>query len=350
MLGIKSFSCLFCLLLFLSTQNVSAQKCNLLPTECNTIDVFERTAVSVVYIESLTVRRRLFSMDVFEVPQGTGSGFIWDDKGHIVTNYHVIQGSSSFSVTMHDHSSYDAKLVGFEESKDLAVLKIESGKKELNPVERGDSTKIRVGQKILSIGNPFGLDNTLTTGVVSALGREFKAQNERTIKNMIQMDAAINPGNSGGPLLDSGGRVIGVNTAIVSPSGGSAGIGFAVPINTVKRVVPQLIKFGKVIRPGLGVEVFSDAVARRYGLRGVVIAKVFENTSAAEKGLKGVTLTRRGEVRFGDVIVGLDGKEVTSADQFGHLLEKYRVGDVVPLKISRDGSERVIMIRLVQVN
>jgi S1-C subfamily serine protease len=333
------------------TANIAqASECKLLPDECNTIEVFERTSTSVVYIESLAVRRRIFSMDVFEVPQGTGSGFIWDKKGHVVTNFHVIQGSSSFKVTLHNQKSFDAKLVGFEESKDLAVLKIEPQGLNLAPVVQGDSGKIRVGQKILSIGNPFGLDNTLTTGVVSALGREIKARNERTIKNVIQMDAAINPGNSGGPLLDSMGQVIGVNTAIISPSGVSAGIGFAVPMNTVKRVVPQLIKYGKVIRPGLGVEVVSDAVAMRYGIKGVIIAKVFQNTSAKRKGLKGLSLNRNGEVRFGDVIIGIGGQKVVSADQFGHILENYKVGERVPIKVSRDGVEREIQITLVQLN
>tara|TARA_Y100001934_G_C12331131_1_gene765131 strand:- start:606 stop:1658 length:1053 start_codon:yes stop_codon:yes gene_type:complete len=338
----------FCL--FLPSHFANAEDCQLLPDECNTISVFDKTAPSVVYIESMAVRRRLFSMDVFQVPQGTGSGFVWDKNGHIVTNYHVVAGSSSFKVTLQDQRSFDAKLIGFEESKDLAVLKIVATELGLEPVQQGDSTKLRVGQKILSIGNPFGLDHSLTTGVVSALGREIKARNERTIKDVIQMDAAINPGNSGGPLLDSSGQVIGVNTAIVSPSGASAGIGFAVPMQTVQRVVPQLIRFGKVIRPGLGVEVVSDAVAMRYGIKGVVIAKVFGKTPAKRAGLRGLSRTRRGEVRFGDVIVGLGGEKVTSADQLGHVLENYKVGDKVSVKISRDGVERDVMITLVQLN
>ena len=349
---LKRLRCHFLALFFfvLSVSPALASECKLLPDECNTIEVFERTSTSVVYIESLAVRRRIFSMDVFEVPQGTGSGFVWDKQGHIVTNFHVIQGSSAFKVTLHNQRTFDAKLVGVEESKDLAVLKINPDGLNLVPVVQGDSAKIRVGQKILSIGNPFGLDNTLTTGVVSALGREIKARNERTIKDVIQMDAAINPGNSGGPLLNSAGQVIGVNTAIISPSGVSAGIGFAVPMNTVHRVVPQLIQYGKVIRPGLGVEVVSDAVARRYGIKGVIIAKVFHHTSAKRKGLKGLSLNRNGEVRFGDVIVGIDGQKVVSADQFGHILENYKVGDRVPIKVSRDGVEREIDITLVQLN
>ncbi len=221
------------------------------------------------------------------MPEGTGSGFIWDEGGHIVTNYHVIKGADGAHVTLADHTTYRASLVGAAPDKDLAVLHIDAPKDKLVPIRIGNSTDLQVGQMAYAIGNPFGLDLTLTTGVISALGREIQSVTKRTIKNVIQTDAAINPGNSGGPLLDSAGRLIGVNTAIYSPSGSSAGIGFAIPVDEVNRVVPQLIKNGKVERPGLGVQVAHDQLARELGVqKGAVIVRAFRNSPAAKAGLR----------------------------------------------------------------
>ncbi len=236
--------------------------------ERDTIELFRRTAPSVTFITSIARRRDFFSLNVYEIPQGTGSGFVWDDAGHVVTNFHVIRGSSRAQVTLADQSTWDATLVGAAPEKDLAVLHIEAPEELLNPVQVGTSSDLQVGQRVFAIGNPFGLDHTLTTGVISALGREIDSQTDQPIRDVIQTDAAINPGNSGGPLLDSGGRLIGVNTAIVSPSGAYAGIGFAIPVDTVNWVVPELITRGRIERPTLGVELAAEQLLARLGLEG----------------------------------------------------------------------------------
>ena len=226
--------------------------------EKTTIEIFEQSAPSVVYITTLTRRRESpLSFNVLEIPKGTGSGFVWDDAGHVVTNYHVVAEGDAFQVRFADQKSFEAKLVGVEPSKDLAVLRVTGHDGTGLPI--GTSGDLRVGQAVFAMGNPFGLDHALTTGVVSALGREIKAMNGRTIQDVVQTDAAINPGNSGGPLIDSAGRLVGVNTAIYSPSGASSGIGFAVPVDTVRRVVPQLIQHGRVIRPGLVIDLGGAA-------------------------------------------------------------------------------------------
>ena len=231
--------------------------------EKTTIQIYEQASKSVVFITRLRLQRDYLSLNVQQVPEGTGSGFVWDKAGHIVTNYPVIQGADSAQVTLADHSSWKARTVGAYPDKDLAVLRIDAPADKLFPIAVGTSQDLKVGQKVFAIGNPFGLDQTLTTGVISALNREIESVTHRPIQGMIQTDAAINPGNSGGPLLDSAGRLIGVNTAISSPSGASAGIGFAIPVDEVNRVVPQLIAHGKVTRPGLGVQVASDQQAKR---------------------------------------------------------------------------------------
>ena len=231
-----------------------------------TIDLFRSASPSVVYITSIAFRRNLFSLNVYEIPQGTGSGFIWDDQGRIVTNYHVISDANRIEVTLADRSTWKGVLVGAAPDRDIAVLKISAPSSKLQPITIGDSTDLQVGQKVFAIGNPFGLDQTLTTGIVSALGREITSRTGRTIHDVIQTDAAINPGNSGGPLLDSAGRLIGVNTAIYSPSGASAGVGFAVPISEVNKVVPEIIRKGRVIRPGLGVSLANKTLTRDLGL------------------------------------------------------------------------------------
>ena len=231
--------------------------------EKSNIELFRLSSPSVVYITRLAMRRDRFSLNMFEIPQGTGSGFVWNNLGHIITNFHVVQGTSSLRITLADNSEWDARVVGVSPDQDLAVLFINAPRTRLKPIAIGQSANLQVGQRVFAIGNPFGLDQTLTTGIISALGREIDGVSGRKISGVIQTDAAINPGNSGGPLLDSAGRLIGVNTAIFSPSGSNAGIGFAVPVDTVNRVAPQLIRHGRVIRPGLGIHVADRGTAER---------------------------------------------------------------------------------------
>lgn len=321
----------------------------LLEDERNTIQVFEQVSPAVVFITNKALRRDFFTMDVEEVPQGSGSGFIWDTEGHIVTNYHVIEGGNSWSVTLNDHTSYDAEFVGAEPSKDLAVMRIQAPRGKLTPLSAGSSENLRVGQKVIAIGNPFGLDQTLTTGVISALGREIKASNRRTIQGVIQTDAAINPGNSGGPLMNSRGELIGINTAIYTTSGASAGIGFAVPVTIVRSIVPQLIEYGKVIRPGLGVSLLDDNVARRAGIKGVIIARVTRGSAAHRAGLKGLSENAWGQAQLGDVIIGINDKPVTTYDELGTELEKYRVGEIVNVKILRNNREITVPVKLQEI-
>ena len=274
--------------------------------ERNTIEVFRAAADSVVFVTNERLQRRFRSLNVEKIPQNTGSGIIWDERGHIVTNFHVIQGGNAFSISFSDGSTHPATVVGYDLYKDLAVLKVETNPARLVPISRGRSSALVVGQKVLAIGNPFGLDHTLTVGVISALGREIQSLNSTTIEDVIQTDASINPGNSGGPLLDSAGRMIGVNTQIVSSTGQSAGIGFAVPVDTVDRIVPQLIKYGKVRRAGLGIRILADAYARQWGVSGVVVREVEKGSPAARAGLRGLSLDRSGTVLSFDAITAID--------------------------------------------
>ena len=314
--------------------------------ERTTIEIFESTSPSVVYITAVVRRANPFALNVLDIPQGTGSGFVWNDEGHVVTNYHVTVEGNVFYVTLSDQTTYEARLVGIDPSKDLAVLKINDPPDDLTPIGVGTSADLRVGQKVYAIGNPFGLDHTLTTGVVSALGREIPAQGNRTIKNVIQTDAAINPGNSGGPLLDSAGRLIGVNTAIYSPTGTSAGIGFAVPVDTVSRVVPQLIRYGEVRRPQLGVEPLRDSTASRFNVSGVIVVRVFNGSPAARAGIVGARVDQRGRVTLGDVITHTDDQPVGTVDELLHALERHQVGDTVTVTTQRNGDRKTFRVTL----
>jgi S1-C subfamily serine protease len=301
-----------------------------------TIELFERTSPSVVYVTNLALRRDFFGLNVFEIPQGTGSGFVWDDAGHVVTNFHVIQGAQKAEVTLADQSRLDAQLVGVEPDKDVAVLKVNAPVGRLPAIALGASRDLRVGQKVFAIGNPFGLDQTLTTGVISALNRRIQSVTGRPIQGMIQTDAAINPGNSGGPLLDSAGRLIGVNTAIYSPGGsGFIGIGFAVPVDTVNQIVPQLIAHGRVVRPGLGVVLASDAQAQRLGLEGALVVDVRAGSAAERAGIRPTARDELGRIVLGDVIVAVDGEPVRSADDLRDALERRKVGDRVTVTVER---------------
>ncbi len=313
--------------------------------ERRNIDVFRKASVSVVFITSIALRRDFWSFDVLQIPQGTGSGFVWDKQGHVVTNYHVIEAGDKFAVTLSDQSEWDAEVVGAAPEKDLAVLRIKAPADRLSPLTPGHSRDLLVGQKVLAVGNPFGLDHSMTSGIVSALGRELKSPNGRTIRDVIQTDAAINPGNSGGPLLDSGGRLIGVNAAIYSPSGASAGIGFAVPVDTVKRLVPQLIEKGRAVNPGIGIRYLSDAQADRLGIEGVVVLNVLADSPADRAGIEGIGRSRRGYV-VGDVITSVDGKPMKSTDDLDYAFEKAGVGAPVTLTVERDGRSRTVRVTL----
>jgi len=305
-----------------------------------TIDLFRQASPSVVYITNLALRRDFFGLNVLEIPRGTGSGFLWDDKGYVVTNFHVIQGGQAFEVTLADHSSWPARPVGAEPDKDLAVLKIDVTGKKLTPLAVGTSHDLQVGQKVFAIGDPFGLDQTLTTGVISALGRQIQSVTDRPIRGVIQTDAAINPGNSGGPLLDSAGRLIGVNTAIYTQTGSYAGIGFAVPVDTVNAIVPQLIAHGRVIKPGLGVVLAADELVDRLGLEGVLVVDVSEGSGAAKAGIRPTRRDASGRIVLGDRIVALDGQQVSSGEELSSLLENYKVGDKVTVTVIR-GRQRI---------
>jgi S1-C subfamily serine protease len=305
-----------------------------------TIELFDLASPSVVFIST---RRRVvdyWSRNVLTVPKGTGSGFIWDDIGHVVTNYHVVEGASEAEVRLNDGRTYNAGLVGASPMHDLAVLRIDVAFDRPPAVPVGTSHDLRVGQKVFAIGNPFGLDYTLTSGLVSALDRTLSGGSEVSIRHLIQTDAAINPGNSGGPLLDSAGRLIGINTAIYSPSGAYAGIGFAVPVDTVNRIVPQLITEGEYLRPSIGVivdEKLNEFISSRLGIDGVVILKVETGSSAEKAGLRGTSLDRNGGLVVGDIIVAVDGEKVASVETFSQLLDDHRIGDEVNLSVRRSG-------------
>jgi S1-C subfamily serine protease len=314
--------------------------------EVSTIRLFESAQASVVYITSLAVERDFISMNVFEIPQGAGSGFIWDSNGYIVTNFHLIQNAQAAKVTLSDQSAHDASLVGAEPDKDIAVLKIDSSRLKLSPIPIGTSKDLRVGQRVYAIGNPFGFDHTLTTGIISGLGREIKSVTERPIQGVIQTDAAINPGNSGGPLLDSAGRLIGMNTAIVSPSGAYSGIGFAVPVDTINRIVPQLIRGGKVKKPGLGIRVIESDLARRQGIVGAIVANVLSGSPAEKHGLEGIHRSANGAIELGDVITSIDDTPVEDGNDLLRVLDEKAPGDRVTLRLNKRGNIREVKVQL----
>lgn len=315
--------------------------------EKHTIALFKGAQRSVAFITTQVERVDYWTRNVLEVPAGSGSGFVWDDRGHVVTNFHVVQDADSAKVTIGD-AEYQATIVGYARDQDLAVLRVEAPSGRLAPLRIGTSADLAVGQKVYAIGNPFGLDFTLTNGIVSALGRTIQGVGGATIFDVIQTDAAINPGNSGGPLLDSAGRLIGVNTAIYSPSGASAGIGFAVPVDTVSRIVPQLIAHGRVQRPVLGVGLdpsLSSMVTRRLDVEGALIREVYQGTGAAEAGLRGTT-ARGGRIIPGDIVQALDGKPVKSTGDLQGRLTEYKPGDTVTLTVWSEGKTRKVRIRL----
>lgn len=323
-----------------ATPRVVVARGELAADEKSTIELFERSRASVVFISTRQQVQDFWTRNVFSVPRGTGSGFVWDDAGHVVTNFHVIQGASEATVRLADGRDYKAGLVGVSPSHDIAVLRIGVGFKSPPPVPVGTSADLKVGQKVFAIGNPFGLDWTLTTGIVSALDRSLQGDAGVTIDHLIQTDAAMNPGNSGGPLLDSAGRLIGITTAIFSPSGASAGIGFAVPVDTVNRIVPQVIREGRYIRPALGIEM-DDRINRRLvdvlQTEGVFVLRVASASAAELAGLRAAQIAPDGTFVAGDVIVGLEGHAVTGVGELLGRLDDYKVGDTVKLQVKRDG-------------
>ena len=320
----------------------------LAPIEQARIEIFGSVRNSVVSVQTARQVVNPWTRSTSEVPRGTGSGFVWDAKGHVVTNNHVIAGASSATVRLADGEAYDASLVGTSAAHDLAVLRITADRPE--PIPIGESGSLQVGQSVLAVGNPFGLDWTLTTGVVSALERTIPSQDGRPIRGLIQTDAAVNPGNSGGPLLDSAGRLIGVNTAIYSPSGASAGIGFAVPVDTVNRVVPQVIARGDYAPPRIGIELdrrLNALIAERTGVEGVAVLGVEPGSPADEAGLQGLSRTGSGSVVPGDIILAVDGTRVRSIEELLGVLERHEAGDRVTLRLQRNGGERTVEVRLV---
>lgn len=306
--------------------------------EQNNIQVFQQASPSVVNITNSRLVRSFYSLNPQEVPQGSGTGFVWSEEGYIVTNFHVVQQADRVMVTLQNGTTYDARAVGVDPDKDLAVLKIEAPDELLVPIKPGDSSLLEVGRKVIAIGNPFGLDTTMTTGIVSALGREIDSVSQRKIRDVIQTDAAINPGNSGGPLLNSMGELIGVNTAIYSPSGASSGIGFAIPVNTVKQIVPDLINYGRVQTPILGITRLPqpEYYRRLWGIEGVIVLDTVEGTDPARLGMRGLTRVERGRIRLGDVIVEIAGEPVRNEEEYAEVIEQYEPGDVVSVKTMRD--------------
>ena len=323
-----------------------APSSGLLPEERSTVELFRKASPSVVYITTATRERRVdyFGRRFDRIQDGTGSGFLWDSQGHVVTNYHVIQNADDAQVTLSDQTTWPATFVGSDPEMDLAVLRIDAPAETLRPIPLGTSSDLLVGQSVLAIGNPFGLDYTLTTGVISALDREVQSIMGREIQGVIQTDAAINPGNSGGPLLDSSGRLIGVNTQIVSAGGAWAGIGFAIPVDTVNWVVPELIAHGRVNRPQLGVTLVAGAQVRPR-LDGVLVLEVVRNSGADSAGLRGSRRTRRGVV-LGDVITAIDGEPVRSVSDVRALLERQQPGDSVTVSLLRGDEEAEAEVRL----
>ena len=308
--------------------------------------MFERATSSVAFITTSTVRRDYWSSNIQEIPRGTGSGFVWDKNGHIITNFHVINGADRAQVTLADQTTWQASLVGAAPEKDLAVLKIEAPRNKLKPIPVGASDDLLVGQSVYAIGNPFGFDQTLTTGVISALGREINGVDGAPIRDAIQTDAAINPGNSGGPLLDSSGRLIGVNTSIYSPSGAYAGIGFSIPVDAVRWVVPELIKHGKILRPTLGIQLATPRIHQQLGIEGILVMKVFKGTGADAAGLQSTYRDQAGYVVLGDVIIAMDDTKISNRNDLRLALEKYKPGDEVMLSVLRNDEKVQMKLRL----
>lgn len=318
--------------------------------EQNSIEVYKSLAPGVAFITTSSQVQNFYGED-FETEKGNGSGSVIDANGHILTNYHVIEGSTKLTVSFGGEKTYPAKVIGGDPDTDLAVIKIEPGQDKLTVVQLGDSDQLDVGQKVLAIGNPFGLDRTLTTGVISGLQRPIRARNGRPIEGAIQTDASINPGNSGGPLLDKFGKMIGINSQILSPQGGSVGVGFAIPVNIAKRVVPQIIQFGEVRRPKLGATLYKVEQLVEQGIKmpitkGLLIRSVSPGGSAATAGLRGLSQSSDGELVLGDIITSIDSSPIGDLDDLYKLLDKKQIGDTIQVEIYRNNKSQTIAVKL----
>ena len=316
----------------------------LLPQEQAVVKLFESAAPSVAYITTQALARR--GLFVAEVAQGAGSGFVWDEMGHVVTNFHVVSGATKVQVQLDAGRTYDAHVIGAAADYDLAVVRLEKIPPGLRPIAVGSSKDLRIGQTVYAIGNPFGMARTLTQGIISALDRQLPTSDVREIAGVIQTDAAINPGNSGGPLLDSAGRLIGVTTAIRSPSGANTGVGLAIPVDLVNRIVPQLIARGRAPQPGIGIVPFHPELVARAGLVGVVSARVMPDSPAARAGLKPFDPVT-GNV--GDVIVAVNGRPVESLPTFASELDRVGIDQVAELTVIRDGRERRVKVKVIDL-
>jgi S1-C subfamily serine protease len=328
-----------------SIDEVASRK-GLNDNELATIKLFEKSTPSVAFITTSNVRKDYWSQNVTEIPRGTGSGFVWDLEGHVITNFHVIQGADRAQVTLADQTTWTATLVGYAPEKDLAVLRIDAPGNLLKPIPVGSSDDLLVGQSVYAIGNPFGFDQTLTTGVISALGREINGVDGSIIKDAVQTDAAINPGNSGGPLLDSRGELIGVNTSIYSPSGAYAGIGFSIPVDAVKWVIPELIKHGKILRPTLGVELAPKRAVSRMGIKGLLVMNVNEKSGAERAGIQPTYRDQFGKIILGDVIIAIDENPILSRNDLRLVLENYKPNDKVKITVLRENEKIVLDLTL----
>ncbi|KFM26732.1 Protease Do-like 1, chloroplastic [Auxenochlorella protothecoides] len=312
--------------------------------ETSTVNLFQASKPGVV--------RDTFTLNMLEVPQGAGSGMVWDAQGHIVTNYHVIRGASEVLVTMTGGEDYPATVVGVDQDRDVAVLQLQGlpAEKSVTPLKIGSSANLKVGQRVFAIGNPFGLDHTLTTGVISGTGREIPGATGRPIQDVIQTDAAINPGNSGGPLLDSGGELIGVNTAIYSPSGANSGVGFAIPVDIVRSSVDQIVRFGRVTRPMLGIAFAPEQSAEQLGVRGVLVLDARKGSPADEAGIKGTSRDEYGRLVLGDIIISIDGARVKTGSDLFRALDKRSVGDALDVEVLRGNDRSHVAITLAASN
>lgn len=339
----RFLSFLLCWASFLAFPAYSIAVNELLPNEKNTIEIFQKYSPKVVYVHRLTTVLNN-AYEPMQVPGGAGSGIIWDAKGHIVTNFHVINGAEHLAISM-GKLTVPAKVIGTEPRKDIAVLAIKSPKalallKTYVPFEMATISELMVGQKTIAIGNPFGLDHSLSVGVISALGRQVPGIGGVTIRDMIQTDTSINPGNSGGPLLDSKGRLIGLNTAIFSSSGSSAGVGFAVPADDIAHLVPQIIKNGRVVLSGIGIQWVGPSMSKRLGIKkGILVGDVLQHTPAADAGLRGTHRDGWGRLHLGDIIVGLNNHSVKNYDALYNLLTTIRVGEKIKVRVLRQGKE-----------
>lgn len=317
--------------------------------EQNSIEVYKTLSPGVAFISTTSYTQDFWGG--VEEGQGTGSGSVIDTQGHILTNNHVIEGASKLTVSFGGDKVYPAKVIGRDPDTDLAVIKIDPPPSGLTVVPLGDSDKLSVGQKVLAIGNPFGLDRTLTTGIISGLQRPIRARNNRPIDAAIQTDASINPGNSGGPLLDKFGRMIGINSQILSPAGGSVGVGFAIPVNMAKRVIPQLIQFGEVRRPKLGVDSYDVKKVLEQGVQlpleaGLLVRRVIPGSAAANAGIRGLSQDQSGDVVIGDIITAINGEKIDNQDDLYRQLDKYKVGDTVQVEVFRDNRKLTVPVRL----